>query len=189
MPVLSGETSIFPDDLLESAAAGPSTSSWWVLYTKARQEKAVARHLLAKEIPFYLPQVKRTLCYQRQGTIRRVISHLPLFDGYVFMFGSAEDRLASLQSNRIVRVLHVDDGERLRKDLVNIRRLIASGAPLTPESRLVPGKRVRVRFGALAGLEGTLLKRHGQTLVVVSIDFIQQGASMAIDDAWLELAE
>ncbi len=185
MPVLAGETSVFPEDLLELAAADPSARSWWVLYTKARQEKAVARHLLAKEIPFYLPQVKRTLCYRG----RRVVSHVPLFAGYVFMFGSADDRLASLKSNRIVRVLHVEEGERLRQDLVNIRRLIASGAPLTPESRLVPGKRVRVRYGSLAGLEGTLLKRHGQTLVVVSIDFIQQGASMAIDDSWLELAE
>lgn len=185
MPVLSGETTIFPEDLLESAAAGPSARSWWVLYTKARQEKAVARYLLAKEIPFYLPQIQRTLCYQG----RRVVSHLPLFDGYVFMYGSGDDRLASWKSNRVVRVLHVDDGERLRQDLVNIRRLIACGEPLTPESRLVPGKRVRVRYGSLAGLEGTLLKRHGQTLVVVSIDFIQQGASMAIDDSWVELAE
>lgn len=185
MPVLAGETAIFPDDLLELPAIGPATSSWWVLYTKARQEKAVARHLLAKKIPFYLPQVKRTLCYRR----RRLISHVPLFDGYVFMFGSADARMESLKSNRVARVLHVEEGERLRQDLVNIRRLIASGAPLTPESRLVPGKRVRVRYGSLAGLEGTLLKRHGQTLVVVSIDFIQQGASIAIDDSWVELAE
>ncbi len=185
MPVLAGETSIFPDDLMELAAADLSARSWWVLYTKARQEKAVARHLLGKEVPFYLPLVKRTLCYRG----RRIISHVPLFAGYVFMFGSLDDRLSSLQSNRVVRVLHVGDGERLRQDLVNIRRLIASGAPLTPESRLVPGKRVRVRYGSLMGLEGTLLKRHGQTLVVVSIDFIQQGASMAIDESWLELAE
>ncbi len=185
MPVLCGETSIYPDDLLEGESDDDPDSSWWVLYTKSRQEKAVARHLWSRQVAFYLPLVKRTLVY---GS-RRVVSHMPLFAGYVFMHGTWEARLVSLASNRLSRILEVKDGAQLREDLARIRCLIASNAPLTPESRLVPGKRVRVRRGPLEGLEGTMLRRHGRTRIVVAVNFIQQGASVEIDDYLLELVE
>jgi transcriptional antiterminator RfaH len=57
---------------------------------------------------------------------------------------------------------------------------------MTVESQLAPGRRVRIRHGALAGLEGTVLKRRDETRLVVSVDFIQQGASIQIDDSQLE---
>jgi hypothetical protein len=64
--------------------------------------------------------------------------------------------------------------------------LIASNAPLTPESRLVPGNRVRVRAGALLGMEGTVLRRRGEVRLLVAINFIQQGASVLMEDCMLE---
>jgi transcription antitermination factor NusG len=70
--------------------------------------------------------------------------------------------------------------------LSQLRRLIASGAPLTVETRLAPGDYVRVRHGPFAGLEGTVLRRRGQTRLMVSINFLQQGASVEIDDVCLE---
>jgi hypothetical protein len=54
------------------------------------------------------------------------------------------------------------------------------------ESRLAPGRRVRVRHGALAGLEGTVLLRRGRTRLLVAVDFLQQGASVDIEDYCLE---
>jgi transcriptional antiterminator RfaH len=155
---------------------------WWVLYTKARQEKAVARELLGYEVPFYLPIVRKTsIC---RG--RKVTSHVPLFSGYVFLFGSDEHRVTALTTNRISRVLAVYDPERLRQDLRQIFRLIASNMPLTVEARLVPGDRVRVRNGPFDGLEGTVIRRQGETRLMVAVNFLQQGASVEIDDFMLE---
>ena len=65
-------------------------------------------------------------------------------------------------------------------------QLIAANMPLTVESRLGPGDRVRVRFGSLAGIEGTVLSRRGEVRLVVCVDFLQQGASVEIDDFMLE---
>jgi transcription antitermination factor NusG len=182
VPILGAEVSVFPDTLLEGLNGEARDRRWWVLYTKARQEKAVARRLLGFEIPFFLPLVPKSSISRG----RKVTSHIPLFAGYVFLFGSDEERVRSLTTNRISRVLDVHDEERFEHDLRQVERLIAAKVPLTVESRLAPGHRVRVRFGPLAGLEGTVVTRRGEARLLVSVDFLQQGASVEIDDFMLE---
>ncbi len=49
-----------------------------------------------------------------------------------------------------------------------------------------PGDKVRVKHGALMGLEGTVLVRRGVTRLLVSVNFMQQGASVEVDDYLLE---
>ncbi len=182
MPILREQTSIYPETLLDELAAEPSDRRWWVLYTKARQEKAVSRNLLGYEIPFYLPLVKK----ESVNRGRRRSSFIPLFAGYVFLYGSEEERARILTTNRISRVLPVDNPELFLHDLRQFRQLIATDAPLTVESRLVPGDQVRVRHGSFAGLEGTVLKRRGKTRLLVCVNFLQQGASVEVDDFLLE---
>ncbi len=138
MPILPQEVSLWPEDLLDSPPAEPSGVGWWLLYTRARQEKAIVRKLRGHSVPFYCPLVRST----RQYKGRRIHSYLPLFAGYVFMYGSKEALDCAWTTRCLSRVLLVDDQERLRKDLWQIHQLIASNAPLTPESRLVPGNRV-----------------------------------------------
>lgn len=184
MSSIPEQPSLYPEHLLDGLNGEWPDRRWWVLYTKARQEKAVVRRLLGYEIPFYLPLVKKTTVYRRS----RLTVHVPLFAGYVFMYGSEDERVRSLTTNRISRILAVHEPDRLRRDLRQISRLIASGAPLTVESRLLPGNRVRVRYGSLGGLEGIVLARRGKTRLVVSVDFLQQGASVEVDDFMLEPA-
>jgi hypothetical protein len=186
MPILKEEPSLFPENLLESAPPSDTYGrSWYALYTKARQEKALARELLKFGIPFYLPLVKKISVVRG----RRRASLSPVFGGYLFLFGGEEERIKSLTTNRVSRVLPVEDPEQLVFDLRQLRQLIASNAPLTIESRLSPGRRVRVKIGIFAGLEGTVLKRRGETRLLVSVNFLQQGASVEIDDFSLEPLE
>jgi len=174
--------SLYPEVLLDQGTCQPSDRRWWVLYTKVHQEKALAQQLLGYQIPYYLPLVPKS----RVCRGRRLVSRVPLFAGYVFLFGTNEERVTSLTTNRISRVLGVDDLEGLTRDLRQLQRLIVSGAPLTVEQRLAPGQRVRVRSGLLAGLEGRVLKRHGATRLLVAVDFLQQGASVDMEDCLLE---
>lgn len=182
MPVLQRETSIYPDALLNDPWKEGQERSWLVLYTKPRQEKAVSRDLLRLQIPFYLPLVKKTLQYSR----RRMTSYAPLFAGYVFVLVTEAERVRALTTNRVLRTLLVDDPQGLVFDLRQLRQLIEANAPLTVESRLLPGDRVRVRKGPFAEIEGTVLRRQGETRLLVSINFIQQGASVEIEDFLLE---
>lgn len=182
MPILKEEPSLYPENLLDGVDPEPTNRRWWVLYTKARQEKAVSRELFAFKVPFFLPLVKKTST--RRG--RKVQSYVPLFGSYVFMYGSEEERVRSLTTNRISRSLTVDDVDSLVHDLRQLHQLITSEAPLTVESRLVPGNKVRVLSGSFQGLEGTVLNRRGRMRLLVAINFLQQGASVEIDDHLLE---
>jgi len=167
---------------LDDVTTAAADRRWWVLYTRVHQEKAIVRQLYGRQIPYYLPLVAKTnVC---RG--RRFVSQVPVFAGYVFLFGTNEERVASLTTNRVSRVLEVEDPEQLTHDLRQLQHLIASRAPLTLERRLMPGDRVRVRSGPLAGLEGTVLKRHGGTRLLVAVNLLQQGASVEIDACQLE---
>ena len=161
--VVTDTAALWPEGLLEPPPdqSPPDQSpqrQWWAVYTRARQEKALARDLFARQVPYYLPLIPKNNYYRG----RCVSFEVPVFAGYLFLCGTEDQRLASLPTNRVSRVLAVSDGERLRSDLCQLRRLIASGAPLTIESRLAPGDRVRIRRGPLAGLEGTVLVRRGE---------------------------
>ncbi len=84
MPVLRKEPSLYPENLLDGPSWQEADRRWMVLYTKPRQEKAVSRELLHRQVPFYLPLVRKN--HQYRG--RRLASHVPLFDGYIFLFGA-----------------------------------------------------------------------------------------------------
>jgi len=182
MPILAAETSVFPHNLLGDFAAQCCNRRWWALHTKSRQEKSLARQLSAMEVPFYLPLVKK---FSNIGG-RKVRSLLPLFSGYLFLFGTDEERVQSLATHRVTAVLPAPDAAAITQDLQNIRRLIDSGVPLTEEARLQPGKRVRVKNGALMGLEGVVLSRRGDDRLLVAVHFLEQGVSIQINDFQLE---
>ena len=190
MPILEREPDHYPGDLFEHARDGmvsesltAGDASWWALYTMARQEKQVMRQLYAMQIPFYCPVVSKR---QRSPAGRVRVSHLPLFSNYVFVRADEEQRLQVLTTNRVSRCLPATDGAELVEDLRRIRDLIALGCPLTPEARLEPGMRVRVRSGVFAGFEGTVLRREGGVRLLVAVRFLQQGVSVELDDCQLE---
>lgn len=185
MPILEQEISASPAGLLRSTEfeADNPHRRWWAIFTKARNEKALARDLLRFEIPYYLPLVPR-----RNLVRHRVVhSHIPLFTGYVFLFGSEEERVQSLKTNRVSVVLGVDNQQQLRSDLSQILNLIESGAPLTVEQRLKPGQPVRIRCGPFAGIEGVVTQRRGgQQCLLVAVNFLQCGVSVEVDDFMVE---
>ncbi len=182
MPILAKETSLYPPSLLDDVLLPSSQNCWWAIYTKSRQEKALARFLLSREIPFYLPTVDRTSLIRG----RKVRSSNPLFAGYMFLYGSQEERTQCFQSNRISSILPVHDQQQLSNDLKDICRLTESEFALTVESRLEPGQRVRVHSGVFQGLEGVIVTRRGKTRLAINVDFLQQGASVEIDDFLFE---
>jgi transcriptional antiterminator RfaH len=182
MPILNQEPQCFPAELLTNGLDVADDRRWWVLHTKARQEKSVARDLLAQQVPYFLPQVEKTLLVRG----RRQRSYIPLFTSYVFLYGSELERYRSLTTNRIGQVIEVKEQAQFHSDLAQVWRLIEAGAPLTVESRLTPGDRVRVRCGSLAGVEGTVTVRRSRSRLLVAVRLLQQGVSVEIEDFLLE---
>ena len=181
MPVLAREIDCSPGDLLESVAARQHEADecWWVAYTRSRREKDLMRRLVASRRDFYCPIIgKRSRA--PSGRIRT--SFVPLFPGYVFLFGSEQDRLAALTTNCVSWANPVADSDRLTHELRQIAALIASQVPITPEERLETGIPVRVMTGPLRGQEGIVIERRGKRRLLVSVDLLQQGASVDLDE-------
>jgi len=153
------------------------------MYTLSRREKELMRRLRSIEIPFYCPLIAKKT---RSPSGRVRTSHIPLFPGYVFVQGNDEQRYRALTTNCVSRTLPVTDGQELLSDLRQVHQLIESNAPLTQESRIKPGARVRVISGPLLGLEGTVLERRGIERLLVTVEFLQKGASVAIEDFQVE---
>jgi transcriptional antiterminator RfaH len=185
MPILTREPDIYPANLFEELVLGePEDRQWWGLYTLSRKEKELMRRLSAMQIPFYCPVIeKRTK--SPAGRVRK--SYLPLFSNYVFLFGRADERYRALETNCVCSTLEVIDGSELTRDLHQFHELIARNVPLTPESKLQAGERVRVRRGKFHGIEGTVIRREGEVRLLVAVNFIQQGASMLLDECEVEL--
>jgi transcriptional antiterminator RfaH len=188
MPILQAEPDCFPDNLFLGETDSTATREgrgWWVLHTRPRQEKSLVRDLSHRGIPFFLP-----LVHHRCRIRGRVLtSYIPLFTGYVFLLGRQDERIAALATGRVVRGLDVADQDSLWSDLRQVRQLLASGAPVTLEERLVPGMTVEINGGALSGLKGKIIRVASGRRFVVEVDFIQKGASVLLDDYLLARGE
>jgi len=178
MPLLTLEPPVYPDSLFES----PGHGTWWALHIKPRAEKALARRCTARQSAFFLPQFSRV----RRTNGRTRESFLPLFPGYFFLFGDEKDRVAALESNLIVNVLSVPDQEQLFEDLKRINAVMQSGLAMNPAARLEPGTPVAIIDGPLAGLTGTVLRHKNRTTLFLKVSFLQQGATVEIENWMVE---
>src|SRR5262249_48657475 len=157
----------FPQSLFELP---PADFPWWVAHVRSRQEKVLARHIAPLEVPFYLPQHENR---RRRGG-RRLVSHLPLFPGYLFFRGSASQRIAVLRSNVVVRLLEVTDQELLTRELGELRAFQEAGATLTPYVPMAPGSTVRVVEGPFKGYTGKVLREQSRLRLIVSVSMLRQ---------------
>jgi transcription antitermination factor NusG len=173
---------LHPVDLLSDRGTAVENRSWWLAHTLPRQEKALAAALYSRDVGFYLPLVTRKSL--SRGRTR--VAQIALFPGYVFVCGTEDDRLSVLKTNRVLTVRSVPDDARLRRDLLQFAEMIALGAPLLPEAKLTAGERVRVKSGPFRDQEGTVIRRNGKTRLLIAVDYLQQGASLEIDDCLLE---
>ena len=183
MPLLPLEPFLFSDELLSNPAPeSESPERWWVLHTRPRAEKALARLCVKKNLPFFLPLYHKK--WRSQGRLQS--SYLPLFPGYVFLMGDGEVRLGALETNLVAQVLPVVDQRRLHEDLARVNQLITSDSTVTPEGRLEPGTEVTITGGPLAGLEGKVIKRGKNCVFFIEVKFLQQGVSVEIDGWMIE---
>jgi transcriptional antiterminator RfaH len=180
MPILPAEPALYPNDLFQTGSA-VAEKRWWVIHTRPRQEKSLARQLHDHESAYFLPLLRKRSLIHGKATE----SHLPLFGGYLFLLGDGHDLQFALGTRRIARPLEVRDQTRLWNDLRQIHQLIASGAPIRPEDQLVSGKTVEIHSGPLAGLQGVIVKSLSGNRFVVKVDFIQRGASVLLDESVL----
>jgi transcription antitermination factor NusG len=171
MPILPKESDFHPDDLFDLPAPD---APWEIAHLRSRQEKTVARLLRDAGKPFYLPQIEK----KKKAAGRTLVSHLPLFPGYLFVRRVQGLRETLWRSSAVVNMLQVPDQAQLTAELLRIRQLQANGAVLTPLDQLVPGDTVRINGGSFSGYTGGVVKERGALRLIVSVSFLEKSVAV-----------
>ena len=113
---------------------------------------------------------------------------LPLFPGYVFVRLLLRERLKVLQVPGVARLISFNGQPAVLPDteVEALRAGLATRLRAEPHPYLTVGRRVRVKRGPLAGVEGILIRKKNACRVVLSLDLIMQSASVEVDASDLE---
>lgn len=156
--------------------------AWFVLHTRSRQEKILANELASMRVSHYLPLVRR----QRVYGARKAIVEEPLFPGYVFLFGDADQAYQADRTKRVANIIRVTDQRRLECELQNIKLALSHNAPLDPYPYLVKGVRVEVRSGPFQGLQGIIEDRAKDSRLILQVDVLGSAVTLEIHGAMVE---
>lgn len=177
------------------AASAPGESSesllhtrWYAVYVTARHEKKVAQHLEQREVEFYLPLYRKERKWKdgSRGTLE-----LPLFPSYLFVRIGRADRGRVLGVPGVVSFVGGTGCEPAQLPDAEIESL-RIGLPerkAEPHPLLEAGQRVRIRSGALVGMEGFVERSRNRSRVVLTIDLIRKSVAVEVEASELEILE
>jgi transcription antitermination factor NusG len=158
-----------------------SAPLWFAVQTKPRHEKKVSEILTEKGIQNFLPLFRA----KRQWADRWKWIELPLFSQYIFVriSGSVECRVRVLRTNGVFRLA----GESGRgtaipdEQIADLHTIVNQKIPSSPCDGVRIGQRIRIRGGALNGIEGILAAVENDRSLVISIDLIQKSVAIRIE--------
>lgn len=160
-------------------------SHWFAVYTTPRHEKRVDQHFSVRGIEHFLPlyQVQR-----KWADGSRVTLNLPLFPGYIFVRIERAQRVSVLEVPGVLTIVGGTGGKPAPLPLADIEAL-RFGLHLRraePHPLLQIGRRARIRSGALAGMEGVVVRKKNSFRVVLTLDAIMQSIAVEVDASELE---
>jgi transcription antitermination factor NusG len=159
---------------------GLEPAQWFAVRTRSRHEKLVARQLEHQGIESFLPVVAQL----RSWSDRRKQVETPLFSGYTFLriIHSSDERVRVLKTQGVVSFVGVHGCGTPIPDhqIEGIKTLLASRIPYEERPYLRLGQRVRVRGGALDGVQGILVAENGDRSLVISVEPIQRSLCLRV---------
>jgi transcription antitermination factor NusG len=156
-------------------------SQWYALHTRARHERAVENRLREHGLETFLPVVQEV--HRWSDRMKKV--EVPLFSCYLFVRCALrpEERAAVYGTDSVLAIVGVHGyGTPIPDEqIASVRAVLAQAAPWRSHPFLKVGQKVRVRGGALDGVEGVFLSENGDHSLVISIDAIQRSMSVRIE--------
>jgi transcriptional antiterminator NusG len=171
--------------LQDSAPALLFEPKWFAVYTTSRHEKRVAQHLALREIEYYLPLYRAE---RKWSDGSRVTLELPLFPGYLFVRIRRTERVRVLEVPGALAVVGGNGREPvpLPDEAVDALRSGLHLRAAEPHPLLTVGQRARIRSGALAGMEGIVVRKKNSLRVVLTLEHIQRSIAVEVPAEDLE---
>lgn len=159
--------------------------SWYAIYTSHKHENSVMRHLEIREVETFYPTYEVTRLWRNR---QRVKVYVPLFPGYLFVRTGGMEYVRVLQCPGVVRLIGNHTGPLpIDESAIELLRVSVAEKKVEPYRELVVGERVRIKSGILRGVEGTLVRRDSGLRFVLTLESINQHASIKMEAENLEL--
>lgn len=191
-PLLSGRGEAL-HEMLETqfaavlkCGAPESPRNWYAVYTRPSHERRAAKSFEFHRLENFMPCYRVVRRWKNRCT---KTLEIPLFPGYLFVKIAAAERVRVLEVPGVVSIIG-KGREPMPLPAFEIESLRA-GLHLRqaePHPYLVVGQRARIRNGALAGMEGVMVRKKNGLRVVLTLDLIMQSVAVEVDGEDLEPA-
>ena len=172
-----------PEHNPPAGPGSPTEQNWHAIYVRPSHVAQVAKRFSVREIEYYLPQYRVEHRWKNRCT-RKL--DLPLFPGYIFCHITPRERVRVLEVPSVLFVVGTAGRPTpLAESEIEAMRSGLEARNAMPHPFLKVGERARIRRGALAGMDGVILRNKNSVRVVLSLDAIMQSVSVEVD--WDEL--
>jgi transcription antitermination factor NusG len=156
--------------------------NWYALHTKSNCEEQIARHLRSCDVECFYPHRIVPAAHAKRETI------LKFFPGYLLARFCLENRV---WHPAVIRVITDGAFPAVIPDIeiASIKLMVSAPIPVSPCAYVVRGDRVRVRYGALAGVVGVVQYRKGKCRVFVNVELAGGSMGAEVDAEALELIQ
>jgi transcription antitermination factor NusG len=158
---------------------------WYAAYTRPHHEKCIADELASHSVEHFLPLYR---CVHKWKDRRKSLE-LPLFPNYIFVRISLQNRLHVLRVPGVVDLVGFGGmpSSLPEEEIAELREVLTHNVQVQPCAYLAAGTRMRITGGALAGLEGLLIRHNGKYHVVLSVELIRCSMLVHVDMASVEI--
>jgi len=162
-------------------------SSWFAVYTTPRHEKRIAEHFEQREIESYLP-LYRSHRLWKDGS--KVTLELPLFPNYIFVRIGQNERVRVLEVPGVQRIIGSGNKPAPLPDFeIESLRAGLYKCKFEPHPFLSVGDRARIKAGAMAGMEGIVVRTNNNLRIVLTLDLIMRSVAIEVESTNLEFVE
>lgn len=157
-----------------------SPPPWHALQVRANFERHVATALHAKGYIEFAALYRA----QRKWADRLKESERPLFPGYVFCRFDPKERLLPILTTPGVLAIVGAGSSPISipdEEITAIQAIVRSGRPLKPTPFIDVGCRITIGTGALAGIEGVVIREGSKYRLVVSVELLRRSVLVDVD--------
>lgn len=164
-----------------------NTKSWYLVYTKPKQETVAQQQLEQQGYATYLPMIMNA---KRRNGRRRYVNE-PFFPRYLFIhLDQTTDNWAPIRSTIGVSTL-VRFGQMptpVNEEIIEaIRGRENSDGLQRVEDEISKGVNVRILEGPMVGLEGVFVARTGEQRVMLLLELMGKSTRVQIDMEAIEV--
>jgi transcription antitermination factor NusG len=166
--------------------AGPPVAGkqWYAVFTVPQNEKSASRHLSLRDVESFLPTYHSVRVWKNR---QRVQLDLPLFPSYLFVCIGRRERGTVLGTPGVLRIVgNSREPIPVPESTIEFLRSGLEAGKIEPYHELVVGQKVRIRSGAMSGLQGVLVRKNNNLRFVLTVDLINQHAAVEIGAENLE---